>query len=87
LGAQRNEVLGFILAGSTQVIGAGILIGLATALAATRLMAHYLYGVQPRDPVVFTLCCLTALIVALLAAYIPARWASKVDPMVALRYE
>jgi ABC-type lipoprotein release transport system permease subunit len=50
-------------------------------------MSSYLYGVQPRDPVVFILCSLAALIVALLAAYIPARWATKVDPVVALRYQ
>ncbi len=59
----------------------------AAALAATRLMAHYLYDVQPRDPVVFTTYSLAAQIVALLAAHIPARWATKVDPIVALRYE
>ena len=87
LGAQRNEVLEFVLAGSAKLTVAGILIGLAVALATSRLMSSYLYGVQPRDPVVFTLCCLAALIVALLAAYIPARWATKVDPIVALRYE
>jgi hypothetical protein len=87
LGAQRNEVLQLVLAGSAKLTGAGILIGLAAALAATRLMSSYLYGVQPRDPVVFTLCSLAALLVALLASYIPARWATKVDPVVALRYE
>ena len=87
LGAQRNQVLQLVLAGSAELAGAGILIGLAGALAASRLMASYLYGVQPRDPAVFILCCLAALIVALLAAYIPARWATKVDPIVALRYQ
>jgi predicted permease len=87
LGAQRNKVLGLVLASSAKLTGAGILIGLAAALATTRLMSSYLYGVRPRDPAVFTLCCLATLIVALLAAYIPARWATKVDPIVALRYE
>ena len=87
LGAQRNEVLEFILAGSAKLTGAGILIGLTAALATSRVMSSFLYGVRPRDPVVFTLCSLAALIVALLAAYIPARRATKVDPMVALRYE
>jgi putative ABC transport system permease protein len=87
LGAERHEVVEFILAGSAKLTGAGILIGLAAALAISRLMAHYLYGVRPRDPVVFTLCSLAALIVALLAAYIPATRATKVDPIVALRYE
>jgi len=87
LGAQRNEVLEFILAGSAKLTSAGILIGLAAAFAASRVMSSYLYGVRPRDPLVFTLCSLAALIVALLAAYIPARRATKVDPIVALRYE
>jgi putative ABC transport system permease protein len=87
LGAERREVLEFILAGSAKITGTGIVTGLAAALTATQLMAHYLYGVQPRDPMVFTLCCLAALLVASLAAYIPARWATKVDPIVALRYE
>ena len=87
LGAERHEVLEYILAGSAKLAGAGILIGLAAALASSRLMSSYLYGVQPRDPAVFTLCCFAALIVALLAAYIPARWATKVDPIVALRHE
>lgn len=87
LGAERRAVLELILGGSVRLTGAGIVIGLAAALATTRLMASYLYEVQPRDPVVFTLCCLASLIVALLAAYIPARRATKVDPMVALRYE
>jgi putative ABC transport system permease protein len=87
LGAQRNEVLKLMLASSAKLTGAGILIGLVAALAASRLMSSYLYGVQPRDPAVFTLCCLAALVVALLAAYIPARWATKVDPAVSLRYQ
>ncbi len=87
LGAERRKVLEFILVASARLAGAGIVIGLAAAWATTRLMANYLYGVQPRDPVVFTLCSLASLIVALLAAYIPARRATKVDPMVALRCE
>ena len=87
LGAQPNRVLGFVLAGSAKLIAAGIFIGVGAALAASRLMSSYLYDVHPRDPVVFVLCSLTALIVALLAAYLPARRATKVNPIVALRYE
>jgi ABC-type antimicrobial peptide transport system permease subunit len=87
LGAQRNEVLEFVLARSAKLTVAGILIGLAAALATSRLMSSYLHGVQPRDAAIFTLCSLATLIVALLAAYIPARRATKVDPIVALRYE
>jgi len=87
LGAQRNKVLELVLVGSAKLAGAGILIGVAAALATSRLMSSYLYGVQPRDPVVFTLCSFTALVVALLAAYIPARWATRVDPWMALRYQ
>jgi putative ABC transport system permease protein len=87
LGAQRREVLKLILARSARLSVAGILIGLAAALATSRLMSTYLYGVQPRDPAVFTLCALTALVVAVLAAYIPAKRATKVDPAVSLRYQ
>jgi putative ABC transport system permease protein len=87
LGAQRRDVLELVLSEGLVLVLTGIVIGLAGALGLTRVIAGLLYSVGPRDPAVFTLVPLLLAAVALFASYLPARRATKVDPMVALRYE
>ena len=87
LGAERSQIFVMILRNGSRLAMAGIGIGIIAALLATRLMARFLYGVQPTDPVTFAAVSSLLIVVALLACYVPARRAMKVDPMVALRYE
>ena len=87
LGAQRSDVLKMVLGQGVRLAVIGIVIGLAAAAELARLMATILYGVSTDDPFTFVAVAVVLLVVALLACYIPARRAMKVDPMVALRYE
>ena len=83
-----NRLLAWCWGKGSRLACAGIVIGLIAAFMATRLMARFLYGVQPTDPVTFaTVSLLLLMAVALLACYLPARKAMKVDPMIALRCE
>jgi len=87
LGARRLDVLGMVLGEAARMALLGIAIGLVATLALTRLMANLLFGVSAHDPLtLFAVAAILAL-VALAACYIPARRATKIDPMVALRYE
>jgi len=87
LGAERRSVFGMVLGEGARLAGLGIAIGLLAALAVTRLMASFLYGVQPTDPLTFLAVSLLMVGITLLACYLPARRATRVDPTVALRYE
>ena len=87
LGAQLHHVLQMVLRSGMSLVLMGIAIGLAGSFWLTRLMSKLLFGVTPRDAVTFAGVAFILFVVALLACYIPARRATKVDPLVALRYE
>jgi predicted permease len=87
LGARHGDIAWLVLRRGMLPVWIGMLIGASAALAVTRLLVSFLYGVSATDPATFAAVASLLGIVALLAAYLPARRATKVDPMVALRYE
>ncbi len=87
LGARRTQMAGMVMRQSLTVVVIGIVVGLVAAVAATRLLASLLYGVGATDVLTYATVVLLLAVAALLASYIPARRAMKVDPMIALRYE
>ena len=87
LGASPSEILRLVLSETLVLVTIGIAIGVPAALAGKRLLESQLYGVDPGDPLALAGAALVLLVVALAAAYFPARRASRVDPMVALHYE
>jgi ABC-type antimicrobial peptide transport system permease subunit len=87
LGAQLGDVLKLVLTHGVKLTLLGVAIGLLGAFIVTRAITSVLYGVSATDPLTFSLVSLVLVVVALLACYVPARKATKVDPLVALRYE
>ena len=87
LGAERGDVLQMVLRQGAKLALAGVAIGIGAALGLTQLMSNLLYGVSAHDPLTIVVVAALLIVVALLACYFPARQATLVDPMVALRYE
>jgi hypothetical protein len=87
LGAQRHHVFGLVLQQGMKLVMIGVFVGLGGAFALTRLLHGLLFGVRPNDPFIFAMIPLLLAAVAILACYLPARRAAKVDPMEALRCE
>jgi predicted permease len=87
LGAQRSEVLGLVVWQGLRLTLAGIALGLAAALAVTQVLARQFFGVSPSDPLTFAGTATALIVAALIASFLPAYRATRVDPVIALRYQ
>ena len=87
LGAQRTDVVWMILREALMLAATGVAIGVPAALAGTRVVKSMLFGLEPNDPATLALAAIFLMTVAAAAGFIPARRASRVEPMVALRHE
>jgi putative ABC transport system permease protein len=87
LGAEKNDVLKLVISQGIKLALIGVVIGLIGALGLTRFLSGLLYGVKPGDPLTLVTVSVLLIAVALLASYLPARHAAKVDPLEALRHE
>jgi ABC-type antimicrobial peptide transport system permease subunit len=87
LGAQRSDVLRLVVRQGMLLCSIGVLLGLGASFALTRLMKSLLFGVSTTDPAILIIISLVLTVVALIACYVPARRAMKVDPLAAVRHE
>jgi len=87
LGASRVDIIGMVLRQTILLLALGTVLGIALALAATRGAGSLLFGLRPHDPLTFAAAGVLLIGVALIASFVPALRASRVDPMEALRYE
>jgi len=87
LGASRGDVVGIIVRQTLGLLALGVAVGIVLALVAVRSAGSLLFGLRPNDPLTFAAASALLLTIALIASFLPARRASRVDPMVALRYE
>jgi putative ABC transport system permease protein len=87
LGAARRDVIWLILSRALAVCLAGVALGVAGALGASSLLATLLFEIEPRDVLTYAVVAGILMVVGLFASYLPARRATRVDPMVAIRYE
>ena len=87
LGADRRDVLRLVLTRALRIVVAGLIVGLAGAAGVTRVLQAFLFGVTPTDPIAFAIVTLLLMGVGLMAAWLPARRATRIDPCAALRAE
>jgi ABC-type antimicrobial peptide transport system permease subunit len=87
LGAERVQITAMVLRGAAGLVFSGVALGLPVAWAGSRWIKEFLFGLKPTDPATVAAAILLLVIVSLVAAYVPARRASRVDPMIALRHD
>ena len=87
LGAEQRQVIGMVLRDTLKMVAIGVALGVPVSLAASRWITSYLYGVRPQDPLTYVGIVMLLAMAGIAAAYVPSRRASKVDPMVVLRYD